>query len=112
MPKVVHNRLIGQNIAVNQKENPLFYSGFPQTPNDLKSGVGFAGAGGHHQKQTVFAFDDFFGSAVNRNLLEVAGRLAVNLLIIILTDYFFLPGGKSFSFHITAVKRVWRREFV
>ena len=45
--EVVDHRLVDQDVAVGEKEDAFFRPGFPQAPNDLERGVGFAGAGSH-----------------------------------------------------------------
>ena len=47
--EIIYHGLIDQNIAVNEKKDSLFNARFPEPPDDLKSGIGFAGAGGHHK---------------------------------------------------------------
>ena len=47
--EIIDHRLIDKDVAVGKKENAFLASGFPQTPDNLKRSVGFAGAGGHHE---------------------------------------------------------------
>ena len=49
--------------------------GLPQPPDDLKGGVGLAGASGHDQQDTLLAFGDGFDGAVDRHLLVVVRLL-------------------------------------
>ena len=46
--EVVSFCLVGEDIAIYQEKNSLLGSGFPKTPDDLKSGVGLARASRHH----------------------------------------------------------------
>ena len=53
--EVVGLGLVGEDIAVNEKEDAFLGTGFPQPPDDLEGGVGLSGSGGHHEEESVFA---------------------------------------------------------
>jgi hypothetical protein len=53
--EIVDNRLIDKNVAVGEKQYAFPAPGFPESPDNLKGGVGFAGTGGHDEKDSVLA---------------------------------------------------------
>ena len=57
-PEVVDHRLVDEDVAVGEEQNPLLPSGLPEPPDDLKRGVGLAGAGRHHEQDAVLPFGD------------------------------------------------------
>ena len=69
--EVVIFGLIDQDIAVRQKQNAFFTFRFPSAPDNLKGGIGFTGAGRHHQQNTIFTRRHCFYRAVNRLQLIV-----------------------------------------
>ena len=46
--EVVGLGLVGEDIAIDEEEDAFLGTGFPETPDDLKGSVGFAGASGHN----------------------------------------------------------------
>ena len=70
--KVVGHGLVGQNVAVNQKEHPLDLAGAPEPPDDLKGGVGLAGAGRHYQQKAALSLGNRLDRAVDGHHLIVA----------------------------------------
>src|SRR2546430_12253038 len=47
------SRLIDENVAIGEIENPLLASGSPQPPDDLKRGVSLARAGRHQDRKST-----------------------------------------------------------
>ncbi len=73
--EVLLHGLIDQDIAVDQEQDALLGFALPQPPNDLESGVGLAGAGGHDQQHALLPLGDHFNCTVDRHALVIA-RLA------------------------------------
>ena len=88
--EVVRLRLVGENIPVAEKQDSLLRARFPQPPDDLKCGVGFAGAGGHHQQDAILAARDGFYGAIDSDELVVARGFAGTILVVFLRGYGFL----------------------
>src|SRR3546814_4205495 len=68
--------LIGEDVAVNQEEDSLLRPSLPEAPDDLESGVGLAGAGGHDQQDAVVATGNGLNGAIDGDELVVARRFA------------------------------------
>ena len=64
-PEVVHHGLVDQDVAVGKEKDALLAAGLPQAPDDLKGGVGLAGAGGHDQQDAVLALGDGLDGCVD-----------------------------------------------
>ena len=64
--------LIHEDVAIGEEQNAFFAAGFPQPPDDLEGGVGFARASGHHQQKTLLTFGDFLNGAVGGDALVIA----------------------------------------
>jgi len=75
-PEVVDHGLVDQDVAVGQKQDALFSLALPQPPDDLKRGVGLAGAGGHDQQHVALATGDGLDRAVDGVQVVVARRFA------------------------------------
>ena len=60
--------------------------GLPQPPDDLKGGVGLAGAGRHDEQDAVLALGDGFDGRVDGVDLVVARRLAAAVVVVVLQD--------------------------
>ena len=88
--EIVDHRLIDKDVAVGKEEDALLAPGFPQSPDDLKSRVGLAGAGGHDEEDSVLAFGNGFYCCVDGVRLVVARRFAAAIVKIILQDNLFL----------------------
>ena len=93
--EIIHHRLIDENVTVGKKENALLPPRLPQSPDNLKGGVGLAGAGGHDKEDSVLALGDGFYRCVDRVGLIVARILAAAILKIILQDDLLLLGRQS-----------------
>ena len=84
--EVVHHGLVDEHVAVGEVEDALLAAGLPQPPDDLKGGVGLAGAGRHDQQDAVLAFGDGFDGRVDGVALVVARRLAAAVVEVVLKD--------------------------
>ena len=71
-------------------ENAFLALGFPQAPDDLKSGVGLADARGHDEKYAILAFGDGLDSLINRDALVVTRLFPACVVVKVLKDHFFL----------------------
>ncbi len=78
--------LTDQNITIGQKQNALPGLGFPQTPDDLKGGEGFTGAGCHDQQNALLALRNRLGGAVDGKQLVVTRGFIAAVAVIILRD--------------------------
>ena len=86
--EVVHARLVDEDVAVGEEEDALLCAGFPEPPDDLERGVGFAGAGGHDEQDAVLAFGDGLDGAVDGDVLVVARLLCPEPgTIVVLRDH-------------------------
>src|SRR3546814_750181 len=74
--EIVGLGLIGEDVAVNQEEDSLLRPSLPEAPDDLESGVGLAGAGGHDQQDAVVATGNGLNGAIDGDELVVARRFA------------------------------------
>ena len=54
-PEIIHHRLIDEDIAVGKEQDAFLAPGLPQPPDNLKRGVGLAGAGSHDEENPVLA---------------------------------------------------------
>ena len=72
--EVVGLGLVDEDVAVGEEQDAFLRTRLPQPPDDLKGGVGFAGAGGHHQQDAVLASGDGLDRAVDGDQLVVARR--------------------------------------
>ena len=70
--KVVDHGLVDQDVAVGQKQDAFFCAALSQAPDDLKGGIGFAGAGGHDEHGAVLTLGNGFYCAVDGIELVVA----------------------------------------
>ena len=88
--EVVDHRLVDEDVAIGEEEDPFSPPGLPQTPDDLKRRVGLAGAGGHHQQDAVLALGDGLDRRVDRDALVVARLFAAAVVVVVLEDDCFL----------------------
>ena len=84
--EVVHHRLVDQHVAVGEEQDALLAARLPQPPDDLKRGVGLAGAGRHDQQDAVAALGDGLDRGVDGVDLIVARGLAAAVVEIVLKD--------------------------
>jgi hypothetical protein len=82
--EVVGLGLVGEDVAIDEEQDALLGPGLPQPPDDLKGGVGLAGAGGHDQQDAVLAPGDGLHRAVDGDELVVARRLAGAVVVVVL----------------------------
>ncbi len=93
--EVVGLGLIGEDVAVDEKQDALLGARLPQPPDDLEGGVGLARAGGHHQQDAILAAGDGVDRAVDGDELVVARRFAGAVVVVVLRRDGFLRGGVS-----------------
>ena len=63
--EIVDHRLVDEDVAVGKEQDAFLAAGLPQAPDNLKGGVGLAGAGGHDQQDAVLALGDGFDGCVD-----------------------------------------------
>ena len=95
--EIVVPGLVGEDVAVDQEEDAPPGAGLPQPPDDLKGGVGLAGAGGHDQEDAVLAPGDGVDGAVDGDELVVARALAGTVVVIVLGGDRLLGRGVAFG---------------
>ena len=110
--KVVGLGLVGQNVAIDEKEDAFFYPGLPEPPNDLKCRVGLAGAGGHHEQDTILAAGDGIDRAIDGDRLVVTGCFSGAVVVIVLCRYHLLFGCEAFRPPISRPEFLRRWELV
>jgi hypothetical protein len=102
--EVIDHRLVDQNVAVGQKQNALLLTDlpvrFPQSPNNLKGGVGLAGAGCHDQQDAILPLGDGLHGCIDGVALVIAWPLVATIVVIGLQDDFFLRGVEFFPLPI------------
>jgi hypothetical protein len=94
--EVVWFGLIDEDVAIGEKQDPLFGAGFPESSNDLEGGEGFAGAGGHDEDEAVAALGDRFEGLVDGVDLVVAGQFAAAVAVVVLGDQVSTIVGDAF----------------
>ena len=82
--EVVDHRLVDQHVAVGEVEHALRAARLPQPPDDLKGGVGLAGAGRHDEQHAVAALGDRLDRGVDGVDLIVARGLVAAVGVVIL----------------------------
>jgi hypothetical protein len=100
----------GLTVAVGQEEDAFLAAGFPEAPDNLEGGVGFAGAGGHDQEDAVLALGDGLNGGIYGIALVVAGGLATRVVKVILEDDLFSLGGQALPGAIPGPKVLRRGE--
>ena len=90
-PEIVDHRLVDEDVAVGEEEDAFLAAGLPQPPDDLKGGVGLAGAGGHDEQDAVLALGDGFDRRVDGVDLVVARGLAAAVVEVVLQDDLLPP---------------------
>src|ERR1035437_4974668 len=95
-PEIIHHRLINEDVAVGKEQDAFLAPGFPQPPDNLKRGVGLAGARGHDEENSVLALCDGFYRGVDGIGLIVARRFSAAIVEVILQDNRFFIGSESF----------------
>ena len=102
--EVVDHGLVNQYVAVGQKQDAFLLPRLPQPPDDLKRGVGLAGAGGHDQQDAVLTFGNSFHRRVHGVALVITRLFATAVIKVRLLDYLFLCRGQPFPSQIAAPK--------
>ena len=94
--EVVVLGLVDQNIAIGKEEDAFLLLRLPQPPDDLKRGVGLAGAGGHHQQHAILATCYGLNRAVDGIHLVVARHAPGTVVVVRRLD--LLPSGAIQAF--------------
>ncbi len=90
----------------------FFLLGLPQSPDNLKGGVGLSRARGHDEQDTLLASGDGFDGAVDRDPLVVARLLAAAVRMVGLDNELLLGLGlDAFPLLIDRPEVVVGREF-
>ncbi len=110
--EVVGLGLVGEDVAVDEEEDALLGARLPQPPDDLKGGVGLAGAGGHDEQDAVLAAGDGLDGAVDGDELVVARRLAGAVVVVVLRGDGFLRGGVALGRAVARPEFLGRRKLV
>ena len=105
--EVVDHGLVDQDVAVGEEQDALLAAGLPQPPDDLKGGVGLAGAGGHDQQDAVLALGDGFDGCVDGIALVIARGLAAAVVEVVLQDNLFLVGRQALPRAVLLPKFNW-----
>lgn len=88
--EIVGLGLIGEDVAIDQEQDPFFGAGFPKSPDDLERRVGLARARCHDQQDTIIATCDRIDGSIDRDALVVSGRFLGSIVVVILGDDGFL----------------------
>src|SRR5262249_54306179 len=94
--EVVDARLINQDVAVSQVQDPLLRPGFPEPPDDLERGIGFPRSRGHDQENTVLPLFNRLDRSVNSDPLVITRFFAAAVGVVILRDDLLLLAGQPF----------------
>ncbi len=89
--EIVGHGLIDQDVAVGKEQDAFFGFRLPKTPNDLKGGEGLAGAGGHHQENTILTPSNGLHGRVDGQQLVIAWCLVAAVAVVILSNEIVLP---------------------
>ncbi len=103
--EVVDHGLVDQDVAVGQEQDAFLAPGLPQPPDDLKGGVGLAGAGGHDQQDAVLALGDGLDRRVDGVALVVARLLAAAVVVVGLQDDRLLRGREALPGAVSVPER-------
>ncbi len=110
--KVVHHRLIDENVAVGEKKDALLAACLPQTPDDLKRRPRLAAPCRHHDQDAIPTFGDGFNGRVDRVDLIIPLLLSTAVVVIILKHDLFGRGVDTLPGAITRPEIGGRREVV
>ena len=102
--EVVGHGLVDQDVPIGQVEDASRPLRPPQPPDDLKRGVGLAGAGRHHQQDASLPLGDGAHRPVDRHLLVVARLAAIAVVVIILRGNLRHLSGHARLLHDSAAK--------
>lgn len=100
--EVLLDGLVDEDVAVGQVEDFFLHTALEQAVDDLKGGVGFAGAGGHDQQKALLPASDGVEGAVDGDALVVAGGVGVLAGVVRLADGLLLLGGDMLAFFVAA----------
>jgi hypothetical protein len=94
--EVIHHRLIDKDIPVSKEENALSTTCLPKTPDNLESGVGLAGAGGHNEEDPILPLGNGFDGLIDGDTLIITRLLATAVVEVVLEEEFLLLRGQAF----------------
>ena len=103
--KVLFDGLVHQHIAVCQVKDLVYRFALQKPVDDLERGVGFSGAGGHHQQQPFLPPGDGVNSPVDGDSLVVARRIG-RLAGVIRLCHGRLLSGRQAGFPLIAVDQL------
>ncbi|MCU0684831.1 MAG: hypothetical protein MUF34_21735 [Polyangiaceae bacterium] len=110
--KVVRLGLVDQDGTIGQKENALFDPGLPEPPDNLKGGVGLAGARRHHEQEALLPPGHRLDRAVDGVHLVVVRRLARRGGVVGLLDHGLGGGQKALPGAVAPPKLVRGRKLI
>ena len=84
--EVVDHRLVDEDVAVRQVEDPLLASRLPQPPDDLERRVGLPGARRHDEEDAVLPLRDGLGRSVDGVALVVPRLPTAPVIEVVLED--------------------------
>jgi hypothetical protein len=104
--------LLVEDVAIDQEEDAFLGLRFPQAPDDLKSRVGFAGSGGHYQKDPILAPRDGFDGAIDGDELVITRGLLRSVVKVVLGGDRFLFGRGTLGRPVPCPEFVGGRELI
>ena len=110
--EIVRLGLIGQDVAIDQEQDPFLRASFPKSPDDLECRVGLASARGHDQQDAIVAACDRIDGPIDRDALVVSGRFLGAVVVVILGHDRFLPVAEPFGGAVAIPKLVWGWEML
>ena len=110
--EIVRLGLIGQDVAIDQEQDPFLGAGFPKSPDDLERRVGLASPRGHDQQNAVVAARDRIDGSIDRDALVVPGRFLGAVVVVILGHDGFLLVREAFGGAVAIPKFVWGWEIL
>ena len=94
-PEIIHHRLVNKDVAVGKEQDAFLASRLPQAPDNLKCGVGLAGARGHDQQDAVLALGNGFHGGVDGIALVIARGFAAAVIEVVLQDDLLFVRGQT-----------------
>src|SRR5665647_34910 len=110
--EIVDERLVSEDVAVDEEKDSLGLACLPQAPDDLEGRVGLPGAGGHNEQNAILAFGDCLDGAVHCDRLIVAGWLGGAVRVVLLRDELLLPGIEPLPLAVPTPQFIWSRELI
>ena len=104
--------LVNEDIAVSKEQDLFLSAGFPKAVDDLKSGIGLAGAGRHNEENAVLPTGNRINGAVDGDTLIVARSLITRLKIVRLSDELLLLRREVLVPNVSLPKILRRRKLL